>query len=527
MEGTRVDVDHLLDGIPVNASPDVRLLSMGGELVVHASLFTPALRDALTFVPESTASSSNQEEAGSYRGYRYYGGDAVGIPRTFGMRAFPNAQIKPPLQLGFATQLNTTKDRFPFTTRPFPSQVEAIDTVVDHLIQSPEHSCILVAPCGTGKTVMALKAYHQLCDKLHRNLRAIFVVYVDRQLQQAVQRIQDHCDDSVRVGIFRGKERPNPSDHIAVCSFDTLRNLRDSAELRHFDVTIFDEAHHMASETRILTVARAIPCLYRLAITATLTRSDDLQKVVSYIAGPLVYKAKRKRWEMDVWNIPFYQPGFQPATRGKQVMYYKTVMKVMKHSGFIAAFAKVVRYVVEELHHKVCVACKYIEPLKMLDKELGVPWTGLCIGAKTKPEKEAQTRALRKRCVLGTEQVIRESVDEDFTCVMALSSMKHLGGWEQYLGRATRSISPQEGERAPLVVDFYHTHPIFKYHHTSTRPDRPPGRHEFNLAQKGFSIYSCSLDGRHRRLVRARAEVDEDGNVIGDARVIQKPVPPQ
>jgi len=184
-----------------------------------------------------------------------------------------------------------------------------------------------------------------------------------------------------------------------------------------------------------------------------------------------------------------------------------------------------VRYLVEELGHKVCVACKYIEPLKLLEAELDAPWTGLCIGAKTQAEKEAQTKALRARCVLGTEQVIRESVDEDFTCVASLGSMKHLGGWQQYMGRATRSITPQDGERPPLVVDFYHTHPIFKYHHTSTRQDKPPGRLEFNLAQKGFSIFDCSLDGRHRRLVRARAEVDEDGNVVADARVIPKPAP--
>ena len=94
MDSENIDLDPLLLGIPINERSDIKLMQMGGELVVHASLFTSELRRLLTLQPNA---SSDKHKGDAYRAYRFYGGEAVGLPRTFALTAFPNATIQPPL----------------------------------------------------------------------------------------------------------------------------------------------------------------------------------------------------------------------------------------------------------------------------------------------------------------------------------------------------------------------------------------------------------------------------------------------
>jgi superfamily II DNA or RNA helicase len=499
-----IDVDpHLLD-IPVNPRNDIKLLQMGGELVVHSSLFTPQLRQLLTLQPNA---SSDKHKGGHYRAYRYYGGEAVGMPRTFALTAFPNAVIEPPLGPEPPPLQEESKGLVPFVCKTplLEPQEPVVDRVVDCLLNSRFHSALLQAPCGTGKTVMSFKILERMCKRLGRPLRAIFCIYVDKQLRQTRRRLQQHCP-GMKVGIFRGKDRPDPMDHIVICSMDTLRNLTGPEALKGFDVVMFDEVHHLASETRIATVARAISSLYRYGFTATQSRSDELEQAVSYLTGPFVCRAWRTKWEMDIWNVPFRADHFSPVVGWNGVKYAATVAKLYKETSYLSHAAEIIKYAIS-LGHRVCVTARTLYPLRKMRELLGPAYldkVGLVIGAKSSKEEKQQELECMKDNWLGSEQIVLESTDEDFTCVIPLSSIKHLGAVEQLYGRTNRSIGPSNGALIPTAIDYYCTANIFKNHHDETRPAKKPGRLQFALKQPGFSIYQCSLDCKTRTLARPR-----------------------
>jgi ribonuclease HI len=516
MEGTIVREDPFLKQIPVNPDHGVKMVRKGGELLLHVKYFTPELQRLLTFTPKSKAQFPK-----SYYGFTRYGDQVVGLPRSFAITAFPHASIRPPLdETRLFAKPNTAENIFPMTTRIFPSQVEARDAIVEQLLHSKTKSAMLNLPCGVGKTVISFSVAHELSKRLGRGLRILFCCFVNTQIAQAIERIQDHCHESVRIGVFQQDRRPKDDDHIVVCSMDTLRNLTDARELEPFDIAIFDEAHHMSSETRVATNNLAVPATYKLAMTATLERPDGLEYIVNYMMGPLTYQGERTEWIMDIFNVPVHVPNFAPVVGSNGVDYHKTVMRLFNETTFCDDLVTVIEHVAFVMKRKVCVTSQYLRPIQMIVDALGPDVAGKIVGGMTQKQRDL---ALTKDVIVGTESCIRESLDTSVTAVIPATSIKFIGSWKQVIGRANRSISLQPGCQVPLAVDVYCSScPVFRNHHSETRPDKAPGRHQFNMKQPGFAIYRCSTDMKQRVLVRSRRRPMFDGDVGFDASLCEK-----
>lgn len=137
---------------------------------------------------------------------------------------------------------------------------------------------IVVLPTGAGKTIMAVKAMERL------QVATLVVVPTIVLMEQWRGVLADAF--GVEVGALGGGS--SDIKPITVSTYDSAaikaRELGD-----RFAFIVFDEVHHLPapSNTRI---AQAYLAPYRLGLTATLGRDEEVLSELDELVGPLVYE---------------------------------------------------------------------------------------------------------------------------------------------------------------------------------------------------------------------------------------------
>ena len=153
---------------------------------------------------------------------------------------------------------------------------------IDKLVNAGTEG-ILVAPPGSGKTVMGL------------SLMAIFqqpmlwVTHTDRLLKQSVERAKQFLklDDS-DIGII-GSGNWDTDKIFTIGMVQTLiRNLDKLNEIKdNFGLVVIDECHHLPSTTFSKIISGLNP-YFLYGLTATPYRRDGLEKIMFQNVGPVL-----------------------------------------------------------------------------------------------------------------------------------------------------------------------------------------------------------------------------------------------
>lgn len=137
-----------------------------------------------------------------------------------------------------------------------PYQSAAVSEVLANVAFSP----ILVAPTGSGKTVMGRSIVAGVGG------RVLWIAHRKELIEQAAS----HLSTVGSVGIIRSGVTPAPLARIQVASRDTLA-VRQYPEA---NVVIVDEAHHAASGGRYQRILSRYSYATRIGLTATPFRLD-------------------------------------------------------------------------------------------------------------------------------------------------------------------------------------------------------------------------------------------------------------
>jgi len=137
-------------------------------------------------------------------------------------------------------------------------------------IEAAQRRIILVAPTGSGKTIIAADI---IADAVVRGLRVLFLAHRRELIGQASRKLHAAGIDH---GILLPGYAPRPGEPVQVASIATLhaRAIRTSSiDLPPADLVIVDEAHHARARTyrRIL---EAYPNAVIIGLTATPCRGD-------------------------------------------------------------------------------------------------------------------------------------------------------------------------------------------------------------------------------------------------------------
>lgn len=155
-----------------------------------------------------------------------------------------------------------------------PYQARAITSMV---AQSPEG--ILVAPAGSGKTVMGLSLIPIVGQP------TLWLTHTGPLADQAVDRAQSFLPNIGEVGTI-GRGKWDKGEILTVGMVQTLvRNTDELLKMRDdFGLVILDEAHHCPART-FLDVVGHLNSFYMYGLTATPYRRDNLEMLMFQYLG--------------------------------------------------------------------------------------------------------------------------------------------------------------------------------------------------------------------------------------------------
>ncbi len=176
--------------------------------------------------------------------------------------------------------------------RPWPYQAEILDALeVERDVHGSSHN-LVVAPTGTGKTVVAALDYRRLV-KAHGDLSLLFVAHREQILRQSRRTFREALGDGAFGELLVGGHRPEAGRHV-FASIQTLAS-RGTGELDPdaFDVVVVDEFHHAEAATYRRLLDRLKP-RWLVALTATPERADGLD-IRAWTDG-------RTAFDMRLWH---------------------------------------------------------------------------------------------------------------------------------------------------------------------------------------------------------------------------------
>jgi superfamily II DNA or RNA helicase len=180
-------------------------------------------------------------------------------------------------------------------------QRRAIEDLVAALANRP----ILVAPTGSGKTLMAATLVQQL------GLPTLWLAHRKELVDQAARRLEAQ---GLSVGVILAGHAPMPLARVQVASVQTLARR----ERPHAQLIVIDEAHHSSAETygRILD---SYPNAYRVGLTATPFRLDG--RGLGDLFSKLIIAATTKQLcDEGVLHAPKVWCSKAPDLRGMKII---------------------------------------------------------------------------------------------------------------------------------------------------------------------------------------------------------------
>lgn len=178
---------------------------------------------------------------------------------------------------------------------------------------------VLVLPTGAGKTVVALEAIRQLSVKT-----LIIVPTLDllSQWREALE-ILLHVPE---VGILGGGHKVVRS--ITVSTYDSASLMAPKLSTA-FGFLVFDEVHHLPSPSYRLAAESSL-APYRLGLTATPERYDELHHDLDRLVGPVLYRIAPKVLERQGYLAPYQIKTIQIALKPEEQIQYDSYMSVFR-----------------------------------------------------------------------------------------------------------------------------------------------------------------------------------------------------
>jgi len=327
-------------------------------------------------------------------------------------------------------------------------QNNAIDAYFNNYKSEHYIGGILVAGCGFGKTIMALKIISMIKKK------TLIVVHKEFLLSQWIERINQFLPNA-SIGRIQQKKFEVEGKDICIAMLQTLsmRKFPDGA-FDSFGLTICDESHHLSSET----FSQALPKIATkctLALTATPQRADNLTKVFEWYLGKICIKLKRDDIQKTFVKILKYKSTDEHYTKLEngfegRIITSRMINNVAEYKPRLNLMVTEISKVMEETGRFIIILSDRREHLDKLDKKLNKKLGHkFCIGQYVGGMKQSVLDENAEKCdiILSTYNMAAEALDIPKLNTLFLSTPK--SNIEQSCGRILR----KEHSVIPLIID--------------------------------------------------------------------------
>jgi superfamily II DNA or RNA helicase/HKD family nuclease len=349
--------------------------------------------------------------------------------------------------------------------RPWPYQQEILEALDVERRRHSRWRNLVVAPTGTGKTVVAALDYRRMAAQ-HKDLGSrpslLFVAHRKELLEQSLRTFREVQQDGSFGELLVGGRQPSEWRHV----FASIQSLTaagiEQLDPKRFDVVVVDEFHHAEAATYRQLLDHLEPRVL-VGMTATPERADGLD-IKRWFEG-------RFAFEMRLWDAldqrllsPFQYFGIADNTDLSQVSWrrggYVTSNLSNVFTGDDARVAKVLRAVrdlVANPHEMralgFCVSVEHAEYMARRFREAGIAAAAVT-GETAVAERENALLRLKagELQVLFAVDLFNEGVDvPEIDTVLFLRPTESATVFLQQLGRGLRKAR----DKACLtVLDF-------------------------------------------------------------------------
>lgn len=324
---------------------------------------------------------------------------------------------------------------------------------------------VLVSPCGSGKTQMALETIARIGGK------TLWLTHTGELLTQSMDRAKSCFDlpHDAYGTITAGKV--NIGSAITFATVQTMANIDIKQYANEWDVVIVDECHKaIGTPTKIMQFYKVLSNLsarYKIGVTATPKRSDGLERCMTALLGDIVHTIPKE--EVKRYTCPVrvekreteYKPNLDVVLAGDGTIVYSDLIKDLtsntKRNEKIAEDIKSLINSDETV--RILVLSDRVEHLSTLREMLPeYKVRQLMALSNSKKAREERRQVLKDlndgniNVVLATYQLAREGLDiPNLNYLVMASPVKDPITVEQSVGRVGRKA---EGKDYGTCIDY-------------------------------------------------------------------------
>jgi superfamily II DNA or RNA helicase/HKD family nuclease len=369
------------------------------------------------------------------------------------------------LSLEYARQGPSRLDSGPpvfFDLRPHPYQQATLDQLESERIDRGHFRNLVVAPTGTGKTLIAAFDYDRQ-PFTGKRPRLLFLAHREELLRQARDRFRHVLRDESFGDLLGGREEPSSFDHL----FTTIQSFRSRALIEsqgavYWDYAVLDEAHHVPAEGYREIIGALQPRIL-LGLTATPERMDG-ESILPWFDDRIAN-------EMRLWHaverqylVPFDYYGVHDGTDLSEITWTRGAYAVGELEQRYVGDIRRANLIIKEFCDKYgdwrqaralgfCVGIAHAQFMARAFREAGIPAQAIT-SASPADERAQASSMLRNRSVnvLFTVDLFNEGVDiPEADCVLFLRPTESSTVFLQQLGRGLRLDT---GKTSCLILDF-------------------------------------------------------------------------
>ena len=285
---------------------------------------------------------------------------------------------------------------------------------------------VLVSPCGSGKTQMALELIARIGG------RALWLTHTGELLMQSMERAKSCFDLSHDAYGTITAGKVNIGSAITFATVQTMANIDIKQYANEWDVVIVDECHKaIGTPTNIMQFYKVLSNLsarYKIGVTATPKRSDGLERCMTALLGDIVHTIPKE--EVKRYTCPVrvekretgYKPNLDVVLAGDGTIVYSDLIKDLtgneERNKKIAEDVFNILY--EDQEQRILILSDRVEHLSML--------RGLiCEDVKEEHVKQLKALSNSKSARAERRQILKDLNDGKINVVLATYTLAKEG----------------------------------------------------------------------------------------------------
>ena len=334
------------------------------------------------------------------------------------------------------------------TYQLFPHQAKALAHFED------KEGGILVAPPGSGKTIMGLELIAR------KKQPALIIVHRKQIFQQWVERIEDFLNiPKQHIGQFAGSKKKIQTP-ITVSMIQSLSRCTELNEMsQNLGMVLVDECHHIPARMFRHVIIQLNP-YYLFGLTATPKRKYNDEKLIFIYLGDIIHEVPKdynqEAFSMkDALMIHLRKTGFsmpfQVKTDEFHLLARTLIVDRLRNELIVKDVSEHAR-----LGYKCLVLTERKEHVDVLNLYLKrsfevITFTGK-LSARQRKEVEKQIHSGHFQILIATGQLIGEGTDfANLDCLFLVYPFSFEGKLMQYIGRIEHGQATDKGR---LIFDY-------------------------------------------------------------------------